>query len=54
MHSLYHEVSCRHVRAMSENCFKVTHKSQDRFDAIIRENYALLDEMEPEQNAYPV
>lgn len=34
-------------KAVSECCFKVTKHTQEQMGRIIRENYALLDEMEP-------
>ena len=34
---------------MSESCFKVTRRTQAQMEQAIRENYALLDEVEPGQ-----
>ena len=40
--------------AQSNNVYTVTRQTQEKMDRAIRENYALLDEMEPKQNVYPV
>ena len=43
-------------KAQSNNVYMVTHRTQEQMDRTIRENYDLLDEMEPGQNygAFPL